>query len=260
VGVSRRFVIAGTATGELYLFDSMATLQKQFCVGKAKVFPMLVDPTGLRATGSGGLLTLFEDGAISGCVEVTDDSLSVVACGSAVLAWRKQTAWLINRRAQVLWRAEFARRIRSVVCDSTGFHVLAGAIYSFRGIPEGRRVHQLPGSEDRKGELHSCGDRAISDDAGEFKQEKTTAMKIFTIDADHRVTVFGSREEAEASGVSDVDTFELRRRRIAGRAKCPASGRPFSFAAQSLCGRRAGLRGTQSPAIPAGCAFLRQRP
>ena len=46
-----------------------------------------------------------------------------------LLAWRRQTVWQINRRGQVLWRAEFARHIRSVVCSSTGFHVLAGAIY-----------------------------------------------------------------------------------------------------------------------------------
>jgi hypothetical protein len=33
-------------------------------------------------------------------------------------------------------------------------------------------------------------------------------MKIFTIHADHRVTVYGSRVEAEASGVSAANMFE----------------------------------------------------
>src|SRR4051794_10152683 len=43
---------------------------RRCCLGKEKVFPMLVDHTGLKATCSGGLLTFFEDGAISGCVEL----------------------------------------------------------------------------------------------------------------------------------------------------------------------------------------------
>jgi hypothetical protein len=208
LGVCRRFVIAGTAAGELHFFDSMATLQKRFFVSKARVFPMLVDQTGLKVTCSGGLLTLFEDGAISGCVELTNNSVSLAGCGPSVLAWRGQTAWLINPRGHVLWRAEFTRPIRSVVSDATGFHVLAGAIYSFRAIPEVGRVDQPKGSDNQDGELHSCGDRAICGDALNVKQENTTAMKVFTIHADHRVTVYGSRAEAEASGVSAADMFE----------------------------------------------------
>jgi hypothetical protein len=234
LAVCQRFVIAGTAAGELHWFDSMATLQKQFCLGKEKVFPMLADHTGLKATCSGGLLTFFEDGAISGCVELTDQSVSLVASGSSVLAWRRQTVWLINRGGQVLWRAEFARRIRSVVSDSTGFHVLAGAIYSFRAIPEARRVNQLQGSEDRKGELHSCGDRAISGDAGEVQQEKTKPMKIFTITADHRVMVYGSRAEAEASGVSCADMFESEEQ--PGQSGWQLVGRPAGRGMERLAG------------------------
>ncbi len=126
-------IAVGTSGAELYLFNMDATLLRTFIVGQSEpVSRILLSPTGLTAAYCGGVLTMFEAERISGYVKLPPYYAEVVPCGDQVLVWSWKAAWLVDRQAHVLWKAEFSRPIGAVVPDELGFSVLAGPLFRFR--------------------------------------------------------------------------------------------------------------------------------
>ncbi len=84
------------------------------------------------AAYSGGRMTLFRGEEIVGSITLPEYFVELVCCGEHVLAWRYQSAWVVDRTGRVVWAGEAKRPIKSAWGDRSGFSLLAGEVNSFR--------------------------------------------------------------------------------------------------------------------------------
>jgi hypothetical protein len=138
VGVGERSIALGLMDGQVQLMDHEGRLETRYRVGDAPV-SVIMDQRGLRASYSGGLLTLFDGERISGHVTLPQWSATVVPCGAEVMVWSDREAWVVNRKGRVVWRARFGRRIGGVAVHGGEFEVLAGRLFCFQRSPQESR-------------------------------------------------------------------------------------------------------------------------
>jgi len=132
VAAAEESVLVGSSEGMLYAFDRGGDLRKAFHLGDAPVSRISLGPHGHCWTYSGGRLTVVQGFQIAGAVQLPDYFMEMVPLGDDLLVWKAKECWVIGSDGRVLWRAEFARPIRSAVVDELGFWILAGPLYRFR--------------------------------------------------------------------------------------------------------------------------------
>lgn len=125
-------IALGLLNGQIELWDAGGNRQERFRVGESPVSAVVLGSRGLRASYSGGLLTLFAGAGITGCVRLPAYFARVLACGPDVLVWSGREAWVVEGKGRVVWRARFGKQIGGAVVHRVGFDVLAGHLFSFR--------------------------------------------------------------------------------------------------------------------------------
>ncbi len=97
-------------------------------------------PGLVKAAYCGSRITVFDAGRIIGNNELPEYTAELADCEAGVLAWKRNSLWLVDRSAKVHLSLETDRPIRGAWGHAAGFYALAAELVSFQPSSQaGRR-------------------------------------------------------------------------------------------------------------------------
>jgi hypothetical protein len=158
VAASPERLFVGMSTGWLHVLDEQGRHLNRFQLGRGPVSWILLDRGKLRATYGAGLLTQFAQGHLVATVRLPEYWAQLELAGGEVVAWNDKTAWLVDERGYVPFKAAFANRIGATVAGDGRLWILAGKLRCFQDLgfppaaPTGPSSPRADDSEDCDGE------------------------------------------------------------------------------------------------------------